>query len=40
MIKRIIKSQKEINIDNFSEAELKELVVKIANKLNFLYYMI
>ncbi len=34
MIKRIKKSKKEINIDNLSKSELKDLVTKIAKKLN------
>jgi hypothetical protein len=34
MIKKIIPIKKEIKIDNLSEAELKDLVVKIATKLS------
>lgn len=33
MITRIKKPQQKINIDNLSENEMKELVVKIAEKL-------
>ena len=34
MIKRIKNSKNKINIDKLSEKELKELTIKIANKLN------
>ena len=34
MIKKIQPIKQEIKIDNLSEAELKELVAKIAEKLN------
>jgi hypothetical protein len=34
MIKKIQPIKKEININNLSKEELKDLIIKIANKLN------